>query len=387
MSAHQLDDLARALAGPMSRRRALAVFGGTVTALMLPPMRVRGASAQFSAEQVCSPATANCRAVTCPSSSICCFGPGSCPSNPHCCDPCDPFGSRCMSDGSCGPGEPGCKDECCSRIGQGECCGELCCTPDQICDKARGICCPAEPNSCFVPERACAEKVEKDVEEYMVKNCGITSRGTSAAGMQSDAFAEMGCITFAQTVLRHRGAQTPGGDYGGLDRCPKQRDRANCRCQDEGTRRRTATPAGEEPMATAAAASATTRAIRRRLRDYSARLAKHDARVRALSRAPAYDFRQSELEAAALAYRADVLKLRSSIARLRPTARRDRLARKHTLAALGAFAANLKAFAAGVGTSDPVAAVTAGQAGQAAAKRGVRASRRARKALGCGARC
>jgi hypothetical protein len=122
-----LDRLARALAEPMPRRRALSVLGIAVAGLWTggaasgaraaPRKRAVGCG---SAYKVCSPATEFCFASCCPKHTICSIGPRSsrgCPIHPGCCDPCDPDGSSPDGNGGCVAGPT--PDYCGGRVCEG----------------------------------------------------------------------------------------------------------------------------------------------------------------------------------------------------------------------------------------------------------------------------
>jgi hypothetical protein len=126
-----VDDLARWVATPVSRRGALKFGAGAFAALAIVPLRPRIAFAQGGFTKVCSPETEDCFAWRCPAGTTCCPRPHDpnihtiCPSG-GCCDPCSPSQSRCQPDGYCGPG-PVAKD-CCKKP-----CGNDCCRDDQQC--------------------------------------------------------------------------------------------------------------------------------------------------------------------------------------------------------------------------------------------------------------
>ena len=143
-----LDDLARTLAQPMPRRRALGVLGVTLVGLATGgsatcargPLGGRQSSGCGSAYKVCSPATENCFAHCCPKHTVCSPGPVSsrgCQINPGCCDPCNPRASQPDGNGGCAPGPVAA--DCC----KGPICGadKKCCPRPNRC--VAGRCCPA----------------------------------------------------------------------------------------------------------------------------------------------------------------------------------------------------------------------------------------------------
>lgn len=144
-----LDDLARTLAQPMPRRRALGVLGVTLVGLAtggtatcargpLVGTQSRGCG---SAYKVCEPATQACFAHCCPKHTACSFsqrGKTGCQISPGCCDPCNSQRSTPDGQGGCKPGPVA--DTCCKKkCGKSKCCveGEKCCT-----GKGRATCCP-----------------------------------------------------------------------------------------------------------------------------------------------------------------------------------------------------------------------------------------------------
>jgi hypothetical protein len=161
-----LDAAARALAGPVPRRRALAILAGAFAAVAVPSLlRPRRALAAHDTvcpitaptDCECSPAKPGCGGTTCPPLYRCCWQPCidpngcTCPST-YCCYICDPSASQCGSGTGpdCAPGPIA--PECCgpdSRI-----CGEACCPNDSDC--CNGKCCsPGErcvSGECIEPE-------------------------------------------------------------------------------------------------------------------------------------------------------------------------------------------------------------------------------------------
>lgn len=404
MSERLLDDLARGLARPMSRRRSLAVFGGGMAAVMLPPVRARRAGAQFGGSQICTPATEDCRQTECPQGLICCVGPDdpstvtTCPVRVSCCDPCDPRSSRCMSDGRCGPGEPGCKDECCRRIGQGACCGELCCTEDQVCDKSRGICCPPDPDApkCNEPTPECKKQVDDRINTQKLFSCGSGAAGpNSAAPGAAGALDNAVCLLMNDVVSRYQQyekcAQVPddrncaagGRCDGGTMRCSQCRDNS----------RATVRAAGREPAdlaegpAPAIAVASAQRVSRKELaRRFARRKAVRDRkldRLLELAAAPRYAAHGDDALAAAIgAYRREVVRLRASLSRGRGGA-----PQRYALSMCDELAAGLKRFQVAAGTADRDRAQRQATSGKTQVTQALRRARRMPKVVGCGDRC
>lgn len=94
-----IDDVARLLAGPTPRRKALRLIGGSVSAALLGMLGVRPARAQTDAKRGCDP--------SCP--------PGAC----------------------CGQGSKA----FCAGVGR-FCCGSTSCLNNQVCCKNKTCCAP-----------------------------------------------------------------------------------------------------------------------------------------------------------------------------------------------------------------------------------------------------
>lgn len=150
------DDLARRLATPIPRRRALQI-GGAALGLALVPMRTRVAFAGHTTTDCaglhdgtaieCTPDTEECFQRCCPTGSLCCLTPPPCP-RVACCDPCydkcDEAG-RCTDKGD--PPHGKCPDGSCCKTGE-MCCSRTfsfnaatCCSPQ---DEIKNACKDAE---------------------------------------------------------------------------------------------------------------------------------------------------------------------------------------------------------------------------------------------------
>lgn len=354
-----VDHLARALAQPLGRRRALAVFGGTLAALMLPTSR-RGLAWGQTAETVCSPANEYCRAVTCPDSLICCLGPpdystvSQCPTNPHCCDPCDPSGSKCLDNGDCGPG-PIDNEMCCKRQG-GVPCGRGGCCPQATgarqtmqCGSEKALCCvitepgvfhssgatkgraavargseaPFYTNDCGMADAVC-EKPSWD--EYLadVGACARAYRNDpKSAPRVSNAYYYQPCFAKARRKNTKR-----------LLQCPRIPDPNKCGksgecwaptkvcCEYQGLPNATARaasaepPAGEPPVAGAAARRRVTAAeLRRRIEEAEPRMRASYRKLVAAQRLSGNSAAErAEVIKACERHRDDVLRLRRRLA-------------------------------------------------------------------------
>lgn len=122
VAASVLDDLARCLARPMSRRRSLALLGGAVATVVLPSALRPGrafAAHCTSVEKPCAQAGAsNGEHFCCEKSMECCSGSR----GNACCDQC--LGEYCMEGvGRCEQRDMVCSPTCCQRVGGSECCG------------------------------------------------------------------------------------------------------------------------------------------------------------------------------------------------------------------------------------------------------------------------
>lgn len=149
------DDLARRLATPMPRRRALQL-GGAALGFALVPLRTRIA---FAGNQTtdcqglhdgsaieCTPSTEDCFQRCCPAGSLCCLSPPPCP-GVACCDPCYDRcdGAFCVDKGD--PPHGKCPDGSCCKTGE-MCCSRTfsfnkatCCSPQ---DEIKNACKDAE---------------------------------------------------------------------------------------------------------------------------------------------------------------------------------------------------------------------------------------------------
>jgi hypothetical protein len=155
MSTPSFDDLARTLAEPMPRRRALRFAGASLVTALTAGLGARRASAS-----PCGPDT--------PCSSICTSGNyiGACGTDTT--NSCGQIG--CRLEGCLSPGEKCCRggdapwicndDERCGSVGGPHCiacpeerkCGKACCKSGEFCgSKNRELCCKRGENVCVVP--------------------------------------------------------------------------------------------------------------------------------------------------------------------------------------------------------------------------------------------
>jgi hypothetical protein len=146
---YRVDEIARWVASPVSRRRALKLSAGAFAGSTIIPLLPRSASAQ-SGYITCSPETKDCFAYTCPTGTTCCPIPDNhlhkvyCPTG-GCCDPCSPNSSQCDGNGRCVAG-PVAKNCPCTPASGGVVCGNDCCRDGQVCchrffSRTRTRCC------------------------------------------------------------------------------------------------------------------------------------------------------------------------------------------------------------------------------------------------------
>ncbi len=158
MSRRSLDDLARALAEPMPRRRALRIAGAALLGSVIPGLRAGGALAS-----PCGPDT--------PCSSVCTADGdlGACGTESH--NACGQI--TCRLEGCLHSGEKCCRgggeawicnetDRCgslngphCVSCPEERKCGTACCKSDEFCaSRNRELCCKKGENGCVVPRSA-----------------------------------------------------------------------------------------------------------------------------------------------------------------------------------------------------------------------------------------
>ena len=163
MSAGSFDRLARELAAPMPRRRALRLAAGALVAIALPGARPMAASAATTrgwvTKEVCGRGGLTCEEQFGADVTECCglIDPNDPQSNSTCCPPgecwhhppapgggwsttCCPEAYRCRG-GCCSEGER-CVDGECTRCSSDMLCGKQCCDDSEVCANARtSLCC------------------------------------------------------------------------------------------------------------------------------------------------------------------------------------------------------------------------------------------------------
>jgi hypothetical protein len=147
MSERFFDDLARTLARPMPRRRAVRVLGTALLMAAVPGVSARAALARTESA-TCEPNTFECK---CPNKDLffraCC--PTNVPGTRYTCE-CFPDRAQCTARKVCPPGSRACGTDCCEPYencvgGECECnerCGKICCGVGATCkSEARSLCC------------------------------------------------------------------------------------------------------------------------------------------------------------------------------------------------------------------------------------------------------
>lgn len=404
MSERFFDDLARTLAQPMPRRRALRLAAGALAAAALPSLRPAGATAASR--------------VTCRAGTTLCSQPkgvgfieACCPDGETCCKArdgvaCCHAGQRCSEIEVGGSLQPKCVGSCPpERSG----CG-LCCTPDQVCNKELKKCCPRSRDyRCLGPEPECRKAADEEVEDYEKNIC---ARGRSAGkniqksfgsganigSMGEGAYASLGCFAFAEATLRP-------SRYG---RCRQVADDALCpsgsTC-DQGSglcsvpdcgERATSSRASAENVvvakgrttgrATAAASRPGSDAVLREYRRVGPSLRRDAQRVGGALALPSGLGRTMALATALAAYRADVSKVEAAMRKLQRSNAGAAPSAALVLETLKATSAGLAAFESGVKARGPEA-MRYGRAARQSFNAAERRAATARKALGCGAAC
>jgi hypothetical protein len=147
-----VDDLARQLAAPMPRRRALALAGGALMTMAFPSLRPAGAMAAVTScgalgcSGKCCSATdwsvPGLQGVCCGESDVCCSGAH------RASDPDHTYGWCCPEGQACGEELGDCKASCKAPSFE---CGQHCCNEDAACcpvdSEDDPVCCPDE-NDC-----------------------------------------------------------------------------------------------------------------------------------------------------------------------------------------------------------------------------------------------
>lgn len=200
-----LDDLARCLAGPMSRRRSLVLLGGAVATVVLPSALRPGrafAAHCTSVEKPCAQAGANNgEHFCCEKSMECCSGSR----GNACCDQC--LGQYCMEGvGRCEQRDMVCSPTCCQRVGGSECCGggggrraQAAAGGGALYFDSRGTACCAEGARCINGECRAIEYCSGDRNSI---------RKIIANGETVIDYGDSGKRLYKGEVLRHFGSET-----------------------------------------------------------------------------------------------------------------------------------------------------------------------------------
>ena len=399
MTDRLIDDLGRALARPMTRRRTMRLFLAGGAALALPPLRPRLPIAQAGATKLCFAQSGTCAERYCGEFDECCQWVNcpecDCTTSRGCCNPCG-FNNRCGS-GGCEPGGSTC-DQCCKWRGQGEPSFNAypceCCAAGEIYVGGRTGCCTPRiaPDLCNISEPRCRNKTFNR-QKAAVKKCnqrhpfkpvlpGLRLPDNPAGYADCMAKAE------ANNEPRRRCPQVPSDAHCRNGPC----DPATLTCKrdcEPNSAIRSASGARQvadqdrvsaEPVpADRRRAAVSKNQLLRLLRARQPRLRRsYLALIRQLEK-PVVDERSArELAAAYAAHRKDLLKLRTSLARGRG-GRPQRL----LLALLDSEAAGLAAYRQAIlATSDAKSASFRSRGSKALLRAGTQATR-VRGALGC----
>ena len=223
MTDRLIDDLGRALARPITRRRTMRLFLAGGVALALPPLRPRFASAQ---ETLCFPASEVCFERTCGAFEECCYttDPTSmgCPyGSVDCCDPCTPHLNDCDSaTGNCRPGPNTC-DKCCQKGGHGECSDRVaysCCAAGEIFTGSR--CCKQSDfrAPCGIREGDCRDMTRKSAD-IEIDECDADFLVSALEGSFSASSARhQRCLRRARRFFTRR-----------MEKCPESTDPGACK--------------------------------------------------------------------------------------------------------------------------------------------------------------
>jgi hypothetical protein len=206
----RLDELARTLAQPMSRRRALRLAAGALVAASVPGMSPRPALAGRTRTGACDQGYFECK---CPSANglffrACC--PKNIPGKQYVCE-CFADRAQCTAKG-CPPGS--------------QACGEDCCEPYEICEGGKCVC-PERCGSKCCDEGSKCENPKKSL--CCTPNWKVCVAG-SAGAVKCCPPNETCCMKFGTTKANCCGKQQT---------CDE--NTATCRCKAKGE-----TPCGSE---------------------------------------------------------------------------------------------------------------------------------------------
>jgi hypothetical protein len=301
MTERLIDDLGRALAGPVRRRRLLGVFAGAFATLAVPGLRPRMAFAHHCGEdqKVCQnnpDSFGNPTHFCCGADQICCHGPEGYPTT--CCDPC--LGESCGSDGYCQAGTPVCSNQCCARLGFGDC------------NVERNICCRSGERYAADPQ--CAQRRRRDAEgrtRQCYDNLPNSGQGLSAAEAAFSAGGSRWLRCLGDNNDRWRRD---------LERCPRGCTGGSARESATTVRRRSASAEESSPRRVANAerssgGSLSTRVLRARLRAAAPRLRKTLNRLEQALEVQPSERSRERLAAALAAHRDEILRLQRRLAR------------------------------------------------------------------------
>jgi len=148
-----MDDIARIIASPISRRKALKLVGGTISGAVLASLGLGkaafGLPLPYDAQQTqdqsggddhhkgCGKDEIACGKTCCDKDKQCC-GDTCCDKEAVCCkNRCCRHDETCCGDRCCGKEAVCCKSRCCGR--EETCCGDHCCRADRVCCNNRCV--------------------------------------------------------------------------------------------------------------------------------------------------------------------------------------------------------------------------------------------------------
>lgn len=406
MSGSLIDDLGRALAQPISRRRTMRLFLAGGAALALPPLRPRLPVAHAGASKLCYAATEDCTELVCGQYAECCQWTNcpdciSCKVSRTCCDPCG-VDNVCGGEG-CTSGGGTC-EQCCKQRGQGECSdastNECCQAGEIFTGGTGGRCCRRSDfrAPCGIARGDCRDKTRESAD----KEIDVCQANFLADAFEGSLIGESArfhkCLRRAHRFFTKQ-----------MERCPKEPDSSVCgegtcnrndlKCdrECEGSPpipRRAAARARGDDLAPSAAANRAASSdgspisrgkLRGRIQAAQPRLNRAFRGVkRELGEIP---FRgalipEADLADAYAAYRKEVVRLRGSLTRGKG-GQPQRLALATLDASLSALAAYRRAALAGSFAREQ----RENARGDRAMARAARLAPRARRALGCGKTC
>lgn len=145
-----IDDISRAIASPVSRRKAFKMVSGAVGGALLTSLGLgratRALAAGGNGDAPCPHNGVKCGGKCYPAG-YCCCGNTYCDGSHHCCnDHCCANSQTCCGSGCCNSGSTCCGgSQCCPK--PQSCCGSTCCSPQSTCC-GNNTCCPCGVACC-----------------------------------------------------------------------------------------------------------------------------------------------------------------------------------------------------------------------------------------------